>query len=259
MRAIPFSAVLAAWGNAWLTGHIGLDEAADAIEDACGPGVVTGVPGEPGDVPLRRGLAALRGHGMTALRLAKPAAGDPLGLAGPRELTVAAVEAGEAVLAEGDGTCLGLVPEEDHRGSSYVGTRWLGHPANPVNRSAVPSLAEADRELTLALRAAATELASGGPASSGETEVRPELADALMSLRDAQRHTPNGLAPGYPGRAHRVAALAGRLTIVVDAALTDTTTYTADDGRRATLRDLDHAVRRALVAACDSVFEPNSE
>lgn len=254
MRAIPFSAVLAAWGNAWLTGHIGLDEAADAIEDACGPGVVTGVPGEPGDVPLRRGLAALRGHGMTALRLAKPAAGDPLGLAGPRALTVAAVEAGEAVLAEGGGTCLGLVPEEDHRGSSYVGTRWLGHPANPVNRSAVPSLAEADRDLTLALRAAAEALTS-----SGETEVRPELADALMSLRDAQRRAPNGLAPGYPGRAHRVAALAGRLTIVVDAALTDTTTYTADDGRRATLRDLDHAVRRALVAACDSVFEPDRE
>lgn len=251
MHAIPFSAVLAAWGNAWLTGHIGLDEAADAIEDACGPGVVTGVLGVPGDVPLRRGLAALRGAGMAALRLAKPAAGDPLGLAGPRELTVAAVEAGEAVLIEGDGVCLGLVPEEDHRGSSYVGTRWLGHPANPVNRSALPSLAEADRELTLALRAAAEILTAGG-----ETEVRPELADALMSLRDAQRSAPNGLAPGYPGRAHRVAALAGRLTIVVGAALADTTTYTADDGRRETLRDLDHAVRRALVAACDSVFEP---
>lgn len=251
MRAIPFSAVLVAWGNAWLTGHVGLDEAADAVEDTCGPGVVTAIPGEPGDMPLRRGLAALRGGGMSALRLAKPAAGDPLGLAGPRELTVAAVEAGEAVLAELDGECLGLVPEEDHRGSSYVGVRWTGHPANPVNRSALPPLAEAERELTLTMRAAADVLTA-----RGETEVRPELADALMSLRDAQRHAPNGLAPGYPGRAHRVAALAGRLAIVVDAALTDTTTYTADDRRRETLRDLDHAVRQALVAACDSVFEP---
>ena len=251
MRAIPFSAVLVAWGNAWLTGHVGLDEAADAVEEACGPGVVTAVPGEPGDVSLRRGLAALRGGGLTALRLAKPAAGDPLGLAGPRELTVAAVEVGEAVLAELDGTCLGLVPEEDHRGSSYAGVRWLGHPANPVNRSALPSLNEAERELTLAMRAAADALTAGG-----EQEVRPELADALMSLRSAQRHAPNGLAPGYPGRAHRVAALAGRLAIVVDAALTDTTTYTADDGRRQTLRDLDQAVRRALVAACDGIFEP---
>ena len=252
MHAIPFSAVLVAWGNAWLTGHIGLDEAADAVEDACGPGVVTGVPGESGDAPLRRALATLRGSGLTAFRLAKPAAGDPLGLGGPRELTVAAIEAGEAVLAECGGTCLGLVPEDDHRGSSYVGVRWTGHPANPVNRSAVPSLAEADRELTLAMRGAADVLTG-----SGETEVRPELADALMSLRDAQHRAPNGLAPGYPGRAHRVAALAGRLAIVVDAALTDTTTYTADDGRRQTLRDLDHAVRRALVAACDSVFEPD--
>lgn len=250
MRAIPFSAVLVAWGNAWLAGHVGLDEAADAVEDASGPGVVTAVPGEAGDVPLRRALATLRGGGLSALRLAMPAAGDPLGLSGPRELTVDAVDAGEAVLIELDGTCVGLVPQDDHRGSSYVGVRWIGHPANPVNRSAVPPLSEAEHELTLAMRTAAGTLTA-----TGEEEVRPELADALMSLRDAQHDATTGLAPGYSGRAHRVAALAGRLAIVVDAALTDTTTHMADEGRRATLRDLDHAVRRALVAACGSVLE----
>jgi hypothetical protein len=243
---------LVAWGNAWLTGHVGLDEAADAMERPSGPGVITAIPGEPGEVPLRRGLAALRGAGLTALRLAKPAPGDPLGLAGPRELTVAAVAAGEAALAELDGRCMGLVPEDDHRGSSYEGVRWLGHAANAVNRAAAATLAEADHGLTLAMRAAAETLTG-----RGETEVRPELADALMSVRSAQRQgSPDGLAPGYPARAHRVAALAGRLSIVVDAALADATTYADDDVRRDTMRDLDRAVRRALVAACDSVFEP---
>ena len=253
MRALPLSATLAAWGNAWLTGHVGLDEAVDAVEHASGPGVVTAVPDEPGELPLRRGLAALRGTaGLRALRLARPAAGDPLGLSGPKELNVAAVAAGEAVLAElGDGW-VGLVPEDDHRGSSYTGVRWLGHPANPVNRAAAPSLAEAERELTLALRDAADTLTT-----LGETDVRPELADALMSVRGAQRTgEPNGLAPGYPARAHRVAALAGRLALVVEVALTDATSHAADGARRDALRDLDRAVRRALVAACDSVFEP---
>lgn len=253
MRALPLSATLVAWGNAWLTGHVGLDEAMDAVEDASGPGVLTAVPGAPGELPLRRGFAELRGAGLRALRLARPAAGDPLGLAGPKELNIAAVAAGEAVLAElGDGW-VGLVPEDDHRGSSYTGVRWLGHPANPANRSAVPPLAEADRELTLALRDAADTLTA-----QGEQEVRPELADALMSVRGAQdAGGTNGLAPGYPARAHRVAALAGRLALVVDVALADATANAGDAARRDSLREVDRAVRRALVAACDSVFEPH--
>ena len=40
MRVTHPSAALVAWGNAWLTGHVGLDEAVDAVERLGGPHVV---------------------------------------------------------------------------------------------------------------------------------------------------------------------------------------------------------------------------
>lgn len=252
MRSVPLSAVLTAWGNAWLTGHVGLDEAVDAIERAGGPNVVTALPGEPGELPLRRGLAVLRHAGLTALHLAAPTDGDPLGLAGPRAFTVAAVAAGEAVLAELTTGCVGLVPAADRRGSSYAGVRWSGHPADPRTAGAAPTLAEADHQLTLAIRDATRDLAGLDTLSA----QRPDVAEALAELRTAHQHGPaGGLAPGYPARAHRVAALAGRLAIVVNIALTDARAHAAED-RRTPLRALDQALRRALVAACDSLFEP---
>ena len=52
MRHSPISATLVAWGNAWLGGHVGLDEAADRVERAGGPQLVAAVDLPP-DV-LRR-------------------------------------------------------------------------------------------------------------------------------------------------------------------------------------------------------------
>jgi hypothetical protein len=55
-----------------------------------------------------------------------------------------------------------------------------------------------------------------------------------------------------------VAALAGRLAVVVDLArgTEDAALSAAQVRRRAdALRDLDHAVRRAQVAACNSVLD----
>ncbi|NEA25493.1 hypothetical protein G3I70_37775, partial [Actinomadura bangladeshensis] len=60
-------------------------------------------------------------------------------------------------------------------------------------------------------------------------------------------------------RAHRVAALAGRLSLVVDLARRlDDRGLSADQMTRRgeALRLLDAAVRRALVAACNSAFDP---
>lgn len=119
---------LVAWGNAWLTGHVGLDEAVDAVERNAGPQILCGAPAE---VTLRRGLGDLRVGGMTALRLALPRPGDPLGLTGPPALNGAAIEAGSAVVAVLDDRAIGLVPAEDRRGSSYVGVRWTAHDASP--------------------------------------------------------------------------------------------------------------------------------
>ncbi|WP_141956091.1 hypothetical protein [Actinoallomurus bryophytorum] len=254
MRVTHPSAALVAWGNAWLTGHVGLDEAVDVVERLDGPHVAAGLPAESGDMPLRGALAALRVAGLSALRLALPAPGDPLGLTGPPAFNTAAIEAEEAVLLTIRDQTFGLIPTEDRRGSSYVGTRWTMH----ETRSAVadtPLLPEADHRLTVAVREATESLMS----VDGTLEWRPEIAEALGALRDSHHHEQvGGLAPGYPARAHRVAALAGRLAVVVDLARgTEGATLSAAQVRHRAeaLRDLDHAVRRAQVAACNSVLD----
>ncbi|RFS87123.1 hypothetical protein D0T12_02415 [Actinomadura spongiicola] len=241
---------LAAWGNAWLAGHVGLDEAVDAVEKSSGPQILDC---ESAEVPLRRGLGELRVGGMTALRLSLPEPGDPLGLTGPPALNRAAIDAGAAVLAVLGDRTIGLVPSEDRRGSSYVGVRWAAHDASPGPPD-VPSLADADRQLTLAMRDATEALVTVDDVAA----VPPEITDALAALRDPDRGD-HPLAPGYPARAHRVAALARRLSLVVDLARQmDDRGLGADQIRRRgeALRLLDGAVRRALVAACNSAFDP---
>lgn len=253
MRAVPFSAVLVAWGNAWLAGRVGVDEAADMVECAGGPQVVVGLPGEPDEVPLRRGLAVLRVQGMTGLRLALPAPGDPLGLPGPAPFNTAAIEAGEAVLMSLSDGPLGLVSAEDRRGSSYVGVRWTAYEAERATAD-TPALAEAEHALTLAVRDTTEMLLRLDVA-----RWRPEIAETLSALRESHRHEPTGgLAPGYPPRAHRVAALAGRLAVITSLALEDEGgAVTAGEmvSRRVALRELDRAVRRARVAAYNCVHD----
>ncbi|MGI5165979.1 hypothetical protein ACQEU3_16610 [Spirillospora sp. CA-253888] len=240
---------LVAWGNVWLTGHVGLDEAVDAVELLAGPQVLGG---DPAEVSLRRGLGDLRVGGLTAFRLALPAPGDPLGLAGPPDFNRAALEAGAAVVLTLPTRAIGLVPAVDRRGSSYVGLRWEMHDASPAQPD-VPSLADADRHLALTMRDATEALLAVDDVAG----MPPEIADALVDLRDPGRDD-HPLAPGYPQRAHRVAALAARLSLVVDLARRmDARGLTADQMRRRdeALRSLDGAVRRALVAACNSAFD----
>jgi hypothetical protein len=256
---------LVAWGNAWLTGHVGLDEAVDAVEKVAGPQILGAVPAErlvngessgtvlAAETPLRRGLGDLRVAGMNALRLALPAPGDPLGLTGPPLFNRAAVEAEAAVIATLSDRAIGLVPVEDRRGSSYVGVRWDAHDAAAGGLD-VPTLADADNQLTLAMRDATEALLTVNDVAG----IPPEIADALADLREAGPGD-HPLAPGYPPRAHRVAALAGRLAIVVNLARQlDARGLTADQiSRRGEgLRLVDGAVRRALVAACNSAFDP---
>ncbi|MEW9554743.1 hypothetical protein [Nonomuraea sp. NPDC050783] len=229
----PVCPSLVAWGNAWLAGHVGLDEAADHVEAVGGPAVA-------GEVPLRTYLANLRASGLRELRLALPAPGDPLGLSGPASFNAAAVDTGQAAIAVLDDHNLGLVPAPDRRGSSYVGVRLDVHEAGPV-RHDLPSLAEAERELSDAMRAATEALSS----VAGPAQARPSLGERGGEL-----------APGYPARAHRVSTLATRLAAVLR--LADDRGLTAGQvaARAHALRDLDRAVRRAVVAAHHAIFEP---
>jgi hypothetical protein len=197
------SATLVAWGNAWLSGHIGLDEAVDAVERRGGPQLIGTVP--PGDlpfeegVPLRTALVRLRGLPGTrpaAFRLALPVQGDPLGLVGPGEFNEAALQAREGVLLRLADRQVGLVPTTDRRGSSYVGVSWTPYRANDTIPQ-VPGLAEAEQALKLTLIEVAREL-EGVDDLTGFSPAVHRRVDALDSVVAA-------LPAAYPQRARGVA------------------------------------------------------
>ncbi len=223
--------MLVAWGNAWLAGHVGLDEAADRIEQVAGPVVVDGVP-------LRSSLADMRLKGLGELRLALPAPGDPLGLSGPPPFNAAAIDAGEAAIAVLPQGNLGLVPFPDVRGSSYSGVGFAVHQAGPA-RADLPSVREAERELAAVMRAATEALDGvGGPGGAWPSRL------------------PDGeLAPGYPARAHRLQALAARLAAALRLAGRRGLTAGELAARDVALRELDRAVRRAQVACHHGILE----
>ncbi|MBB6174141.1 hypothetical protein HNR23_004201 [Nocardiopsis mwathae] len=263
---------LVAWGNAWLAGQAGLDDAVDAVERRTGPNTIgapmsaprpggaagthdprsaapAGPPFTRGDT-LRSALARLRPLGLSAFRLCLPVPGDPLGLVGTADLNAAAIDAREAVLIRLRDRQIGLVPGEDRRGSSYVGVVWTPYPAADAEPEPV-GLAEAEYRLTLAMRESTDLFGRIDDITGWGSEVE----SALDALRDPARSPGDGLAPGYPQRAHRLAAQADRLAVVVRLAEGDR----SDSGRglsaaqvaarREALRVLDSAVRRARVAA----------
>ena len=261
MRAELSSAALVAWGNAWLAGRVGLDDTVEAVERHTGPhltdtAIAPGLPFEPG-VPLRSALARLRGLGLSEFRLCLPAPGDPLGLTGGQELEAAAVAAREAVLIRLADRRIGLVPRPDLRGYAYRGVAWRPYPAVDARPEPIP-LAEAEDGLNAAIRESAALFGQVDDARSWG----PEVQQALTALRDPERPPTTGLAPGYPQRAHRVAALADRLAVVVrlaDDAVAPEPGGAQEESRRAALRLLDRAVRRARVAAYCAVLEAPGE
>lgn len=227
------------WANAVLSGRVSLDEGAEGI---AGPQVthrVEGLPEDPGPVTVAVALGRLRTAGVSRVSLALPIPGDPLGLGGPVAFTTAAVEVGEAVLVPERG--LGLLPEP-HReaaAATLVGVRW--HTSAPVV-AAEPddSLGPAETAVRLALIAAADELTDLDVAAGG---VRPRPPGGQ------RRHLP----PGTDGRAAHLLQTADRMLDTVAAALAnDGGALTAGQAahRRAVLQPLEHAARRAVLAAC---------
>ncbi|SDG42832.1 hypothetical protein SAMN05421505_104112 [Sinosporangium album] len=181
---------------------------------------------------------------MNALRLALPAPGDPLGLTGPPAFNTSALDAGQAVIAVLPGRAVGLVPAPDLRGSSYSGTQWAVVEASPQAPD-IPSIAEAEQALSAAMRTATDVLtAVDGPRPAPPTDMLARAEEAL--------------APGYPPRAHRVAVLAARLTVMLGLAGERGLTSGQIAGGTGALRELDRAVRRARVAAHHAIFEPST-
>ncbi|HEX3929538.1 MAG TPA: hypothetical protein VHW64_02455 [Nocardioides sp.] len=231
--ALPVSALVAWWGTSWLRGQVVLDLVLDAVLGQDATHVVAGLPGVDGSVPLSRALAEIRVSGASSFGLALAVPGDPVGLGGPADLTTAALECGEAVVAG----AAALVPRR-----VGAAVEWTAYPASPRHP---PDVGEADRGLRLALRDAASALAALDVA-----RWRPEAADALLNL-----HHPPRLRPpaGTPPRCAELAGRSLQARAIADLALEDDggALSAADAGRRRdALQPLARAARRGLVAAC---------
>lgn len=260
-RVPPRSALLVAWGSAWLAGDVALPEVVARVGSADADGSVAGL--ESADLPLGSALAALRASGVCRLRLVLPVPGDALGLPGPGPFTAAALDAGEGVLAgRPDGTAVGLVPAISAIGTAMDGTvtviRWQAWEVTVPGGNAGPFLHEADHDLRRGVVEAAAFLRRLDVA-----RWRPELTDVLADLRrPAHPGLDDELPGGYPIRARelliRCRQLAGALQLAGQdhGGAVDAREAAA---REATLRTLAGLVRRARVAACNAYGEPGAE
>lgn len=255
----PRSALLAAWGSAWLAGDAGLPELVARVGAHDDAHTVAGLALD--DLPLERGVAALRASGAHRLRVVLPAPGDALGLPGPGPFTAAALDAGEGVLAlRSDGTAIGLVPTVTAHGTDLDGTvttvRWNTWEVAAPGPDPGPFLHDADHDLRRGVLEVATTLRQLDVA-----HWRPELAEALADLRRAARRgiDDDELPGGYPNQARELLVRSRQLAGVVQLAGQDTggavdTREAAE--REASLRELARLVRRARVAAYNAYGVP---
>lgn len=251
----PRSALLAAWGNAWLSGETGLPELAERVTAYDDLHAVVGLALD--DLPVERALPRLRADGVTRFRVVLPAPGDAVGLPGPGPFTAAALEASEGVLAlRPDGTGTGLVPRLVSHGSAFDGTvttvTWTAHDVVVAGPDPGPYLHDAEHDLRRGLLECI-----GALRDLDVARWRPDVAEALTDLRRQARHglDEDELPPGYPQRAHDLLVQARSLGGVLHLAGQDlggAVDTREAAGREAALRELARLVRRARVAAYNS-------
>jgi len=256
----PRSALLAAWGNAWLAGDAPLPDLVSRVTAYDDHHAVIGLATD--DLPLERAVAGLRASGAERLRLVLPVPGDALGLPGPGPFTTAALTASEGVLAlRPDGTGTGLVPTLTHHGSPFDGTvttvRWTAYDVVVPGPDPGPFLHDAEHDLRRGVLEAASALRDLDVA-----RWRPDVAGALTDLRrDARRGLSDDELPGgYPRQARQLLVQARQLAAVLELALQDhggALDTREASGREKALRELAVLVRRARVAAYNAYGLPS--
>jgi hypothetical protein len=234
---LPTAAAFCVWFEAVHRRHAGPQHVVDhVLGDA--PNTLA-VDAEGRARPLAEAVAEWAGAGVRAT-LALPRPGDPVGLAGPAGFNQAALDAGEAVVVSG-GT--GLVPYLDAR--VLV---WSEHPAEPAT---VPDVREAGQQLRTVLLETTRRLVDLDVAS-----WQPEIPDLLMNLRHgAGARTPRHWDPRRLETLERAQLCLEVVDLALDGHGGAVSAHEMAE-RRAALRDLDRAARRALVAACSDSLEP---
>ncbi|MGI8536479.1 MAG: hypothetical protein ACR2K2_08260 [Mycobacteriales bacterium] len=256
----PRSALLAAWGNAWLAGDAALAELVERVCAYDDAHVVQGLT--PEALPLDRAVAQLRAAGVQRLWLVLPAPGDALGLPAPGPFTAAALAASEGVLAlRADGSGSGLVPALTFHSSPYDGTvttvTWTVCAVARAGPDPGPYLHDAEHDLRRGVLECASALRDLDVA-----RWRPDVAGALSDLRRQARSgiDDDELPGGYPQRARQLLVQARQLAGVLQLAGQDSggaldTRETA--GREQALRELARLVRRARLAGYNA-YGPGS-
>lgn len=236
------------WARAWRAGLAAYDDIADTIADG-EEHVVADAPGTWRDVPLRQGLAMLSKVSCDEIRLVLPVPGDPTGLPGPGPFTTGAVDAREAVVADGYGLVPAVQRHLSGSGDAFHTVVWRVHQIPPGRPAPVVTAAEAEAELSAALADATAQLTRLDVA-----RWRPGLASALEQLR--RPRDGHDLPPGFAPRSRRLYARARVLHSVLALAAEDAPggAVTAHEARQRdeALRPLTTACRRALVAACNA-------
>jgi hypothetical protein len=241
------SALLAAWGTAWLQNAVSFDDTLDAVS---GPLRAVAADGwQPDELhPVGTALADWKRAGASVLRLALPVPGDVRGLSGPPVFRSQALHNGEAVFGPG----FGLTAAESARtpSSARREVRWTraaidDAPSDPL------SLPDAEYELAEAIRETASVFTGRG-GTSWLTDVGGPLSQARRAGERLR------LPASHPARGVRVVAQAERLAAVlavVDSDGTGELTAAAMAERSALLNPLRIAVRRALLAGYNAGAE----
>jgi hypothetical protein len=241
-------AQLAAWGSAWLAGDAAFDDVLDAVAED-GRRHVGGPGFGPRDLhPIGTALTGWRQAGTSALRLVLPVPGDVRGLGGPAEFRTIALTSGEAVF----GAAFGITLTDGPETPSSAARELIWHRGEAVELPPDPiSLAEAEHELTEAIRDTASLFAQRG-AATWLTDIAPALSDAR---RAGERLN---LPASHPARGVRLVAQAERLSAVlavVDADDTGELTAGGMQERAIALMPLRIAVRRGLLAGYNAAAE----
>lgn len=240
MVVLPRSARLGCWLQALMDDRTSLD---DALEGVLGDDTahdVAGLDESTSSEPMALALGRLRGRRPGWVHVAMPVPGDLLGLAGPPELNVDALDAGECLVLGGTG--LALVPH-----AAGAGVVWQAHPASDPPAYDV---GEADRELRRSVSGTADALADLDVA-----RWNPEAADLLLNLRSP---LPLNLPPGTSSETTGILATALRCRAIVEMALdSESAAITAAEHNRrvSALEPLARASRLAVSATCSTVRE----
>jgi hypothetical protein len=250
LLALPRSVLLALWLQGVGTGSGPLQRALGAVQGDDEPHTVLA----PDDAGLAGdGLGDLLGAwaaGPRDVAAVLPAPGDVAGV--PAAVSRSAVDAGECVLVRTPDGSFAAVPAVEEFGSALEPGHLVRWEVTTVPDwrtlllGSLGSLADAERELRLALVSATEALAALDVA-----RWRPDAAAAIAALR-SDAAPPWPVPPALDGRRVRVLATAARLRAIVALA-------TADDGgavnlwqadqRSTALREVDRAARRAMSAA----------